>query len=99
MIMISRVPRSALLESRKTVFRSSHSCIQVGIRKMLHLIWVKDNNSSGTAEEAKEAKGVRVKLLDCYRNLYFEAIEGLPPKEQVSRIAKNLVECVNSFFR
>ncbi|EDR03599.1 uncharacterized protein LACBIDRAFT_155822, partial [Laccaria bicolor S238N-H82] len=65
---------------------------KVGIRKMLHLIWVKDNNNSGTAEEAKEGKGVRQKLLDCYRGLYFEAIEGLQPKEQVSRIAKNLVE-------
>ncbi|EDR03670.1 chromosome condensation complex protein [Laccaria bicolor S238N-H82] len=65
---------------------------KVGIRKMLHLIWVKDNNNSGPAEEAKEGKGVRQKLLDCYRGLYFEAIEGLQPKEQVSRIAKNLVE-------
>ena len=61
---------------------------------MLHLIWVKDNNNSGPAEEGKEGKGVRQKLLDCYRGLYFEAIEGLQPKEQVSRIAKNLVECV-----
>lgn len=61
---------------------------------MLHLIWVKDNNNSGPAEEVKEGKGVRQKLLDCYRGLYFEAIEGLQPKEQVSRIAKNLVECV-----
>lgn len=60
---------------------------------MLHLIWAK-YNTSGSAEEAKEAKGVRQKLLDCYRGLYFEAIEGLQPKEQVSRIAKNLVECV-----
>lgn len=58
------------------------------------MIWRKDNNNSGSAEEAKEAEGVRQKLLDCYRSLYFEAVEGLQPKDQVSRIAKNLVEGV-----
>ncbi|KAI0030503.1 non-SMC mitotic condensation complex subunit 1-domain-containing protein [Vararia minispora EC-137] len=61
-----------------------------GIKKMLHLIWSKDNSS--TVEDGKELKGVRQRLLECYRNLYFDAIEGLTPREQVSRITKNMIE-------
>ncbi|KAM6490435.1 hypothetical protein JOM56_014108 [Amanita muscaria] len=66
---------------------------QVGIKKMLHLIWHKDNNST-TSEDGKELKGIRFELLECYRNLYFEP----PPdtevdaKAQVNRIAKNMIE-------
>jgi len=43
--------------------------LQIGIKKMLHLIWSKDNNSM--SEDGKELKGVRSRLLECYRNLYF----------------------------
>jgi len=59
---------------------------------MLHLIWTKENNASTTNEDGEQIKGVRQRLLECYRNLYFDAIEGLEPKEQVNRIAKNLIE-------
>ncbi|TCD67328.1 Condensin complex subunit [Steccherinum ochraceum] len=61
-----------------------------GIRKMLHLIWSKDNSS--TSEDGKELKGVRSRLLECYRSLYFEAVPGIDPKQQVNRIAKNMIE-------
>ena len=67
--------------------------LQMGIKKMLHLIWAKDNTSS-TAEDGKELKGIRSRLLECYRNLYFDALPSMNPKEQVNRIAKNMVECV-----
>ncbi|CAK5268587.1 unnamed protein product, partial [Mycena citricolor] len=68
-----------------------------GIKKMLHLVWSKDPTSSaaGTAAEdggTTELKGVRQRLLECYRQLYFEATPGLEPKAQVSRIAKNMIE-------
>ncbi|KJA17627.1 hypothetical protein HYPSUDRAFT_146327 [Hypholoma sublateritium FD-334 SS-4] len=62
-----------------------------GIKKMLHLIWTKDNSSS-TSEEGKELKGIRQRLLECYRSLYFAPVADLEPKAQVNRIAKNLVE-------
>lgn len=59
---------------------------------MLHLIWSKDN--SATSEDGKELKGVRSRLLECYRSLYFDPIPDLEPKQQVNRIAKNMIESV-----
>ena len=60
---------------------------------MLHLIWHKDNNSS-TAEDGKELKGIRSRVLECYRNLYFDPLPDpeLEPKAQVNRITKNMIE-------
>jgi condensin complex subunit 1 len=66
--------------------------VQKGIKKMLRLIWSKDNNSM--SEDGKEVKGIRSRLLECYRNLYFDALPDLEPKQQVNRIAKNMIECV-----
>ncbi|KAI0795346.1 non-SMC mitotic condensation complex subunit 1-domain-containing protein [Irpex lacteus] len=63
---------------------------EAGIKKMLHLIWSKDNSS--TSEDGKELKGIRPRLLECYRNLYFDAVPGMEPKQQVNRIAKNMIE-------
>jgi hypothetical protein len=67
--------------------------LKIGIKKMLHLVWSKDNNSM--SEDGREViKGVRSRLLECYRNLYFDALPDMEPKQQVSRIAKNMIECV-----
>ncbi|KAF8137642.1 non-SMC mitotic condensation complex subunit 1-domain-containing protein [Boletus edulis] len=63
---------------------------EVGIKRMLHLIWSKDNNQ--TSEDGKELKGVRSRLLECYRNLYFDALPDMEPKQQVNRISKNMIE-------
>ncbi|KAJ7116325.1 non-SMC mitotic condensation complex subunit 1-domain-containing protein [Mycena epipterygia] len=63
----------------------------VGIKKMLHLIWSKDNSNS-TSEDGQELKGIRQRLLECYRGLYFDPIAGMEPKAQVNRIAKNMIE-------
>ncbi|KAJ7914853.1 non-SMC mitotic condensation complex subunit 1-domain-containing protein [Mycena leptocephala] len=63
----------------------------VGIKKMLHLIWSKDNSNS-TSEDGQELKGIRQRLLECYRQLYFDPIAGMEPKAQVNRIAKNMIE-------
>ena len=67
--------------------------LQIGIKKMLHLIWHKDNNSS-TAEDGKEQKGIRSQLLECYRKLYFDPLPDttLEAKAQVNRITKNMIE-------
>lgn len=64
--------------------------LQSGIKQMLHLIWSKD--TGGTTEEEKEVKGVRLRLIECYRNIYFDPVAGLDPKSQINRIAKNMIE-------
>jgi condensin complex subunit 1 len=61
---------------------------------MLHLIWTKDNASAG--EDGKELKGVRAKLLECYRSLYFEPMPDIEPRQQVNRITKNMIEWVQA---
>ncbi|KAF7319328.1 Condensin complex subunit 1 [Mycena chlorophos] len=61
-----------------------------GIKKMLHLIWNKDNSNS-TSEDGQELKGIRQRLLECYRFLYFDPLPDLEPKAQVQRIAKNMI--------
>ncbi|PCH34948.1 hypothetical protein WOLCODRAFT_155593 [Wolfiporia cocos MD-104 SS10] len=63
---------------------------EAGIKQMLHLIWAKDNNQ--TAEDGKEVKGVRSRLLECYRSIYFDPVPNMEPKQQVNRIAKNMIE-------
>ncbi|KAF8623362.1 hypothetical protein AX17_007440 [Amanita inopinata Kibby_2008] len=76
-------------------FRVAHEyqfeSAQIGIKKMLHLMWHKDNNSS-TAEDGKELKGIRSRVLECYRSLYFDPLPDLDPKAQINRIAKNMIE-------
>ena len=64
---------------------------------MLHLIWSKDGNA--TSEDGEKLKGVRAKLLECYRSLYFDPLPGMDAKQQVNRIAKNMIECVECFLR
>ena len=49
-----------------------YGCCQAGIRKMLHLVWSKDNSS--TSEDGKELKGIRQRLLECYKSLYFDPL-------------------------
>ncbi|KAH9924065.1 non-SMC mitotic condensation complex subunit 1-domain-containing protein [Fomitopsis serialis] len=63
---------------------------EAGIKRMLHLIWSKDN--SQTSDEGKELKGVRSRLLECYRQLYFDPVADLDPKGNINRITKNMIE-------
>lgn len=74
---------------------------EIGIKRMLHLIWTKDNNATTTApptaagEEGKEQvdeRSIKGQLIETYKSLYFDAVEGLSPKHQVGRIAKNMIE-------
>lgn len=58
---------------------------------MLHLIWSKDTS---TIEEGREVKSVRKKLIESYKQLYFEPLSDLSPKDNVNRIARNMIECV-----
>lgn len=61
-----------------------------GINKMIHLIWTKDNTLVG--EDGKELKGVRSRLIEVYRYLYFDARSDLSARDNVARIAKNMIE-------
>ncbi|KAJ1311862.1 hypothetical protein OPQ81_010322 [Rhizoctonia solani] len=61
-----------------------------GIRNMIHLIWSKD--TGGNSDEEKEVKGVRLRLIECYRHIYFDPRAGLDPKSQINRVAKNMIE-------
>ncbi|KAJ6612245.1 non-SMC mitotic condensation complex subunit 1-domain-containing protein [Mycena sp. CBHHK59/15] len=69
-------------------FRVAHeykfSRADAGIKKMLHLVWNKDNSNS-TSEDGQELKGIRQRLLECYRGLYFDPIVGQPH-------CKNMIE-------
>lgn len=67
--------------------------LQYGIKKMLHLIWTKDNSGT-TSEEDKELKGIRQRLIECYRSLYFDPVDDSDSRQQTNRIAKNMIECV-----
>lgn len=79
--------------SLSIVTHSSSSVAQVGIKKMLHLVWSKDNNS--TSEDGLELKGIRSKLLDSYRQIYFDPLaENIGGRAQVKRIAENMIGCV-----
>lgn len=60
---------------------------------MLHLIWSKDEATT-TEEDGKEVKGIRARLIECYSQLYFEPLADLSPKDQISRVAQNVIEYV-----
>lgn len=64
---------------------------EVGIKTMIHLIWTKDNTTTASAE-AGEEKGIRGSLIETYKSLYYDVVPDLTPKQQVSRIAKNMIE-------
>jgi condensin complex subunit 1 len=55
-----------------------------GVKKMLHLIWTKDTSDEG--------KGIKMKLISCYNNLYLEKDGKLSRQANVNRIAKNLIQ-------
>jgi condensin complex subunit 1 len=54
-----------------------------GIKKMLHLIWTKDNNDEG--------KGIRNRLIESYRKLYIDPDTSISEKDNVNIITRNLI--------
>ncbi|ORY31954.1 non-SMC mitotic condensation complex subunit 1-domain-containing protein [Naematelia encephala] len=87
--------KSEVLEAMR-FFRTAYEYNLVGaeggIKTMLHLIWTKDNNSTGNVEEGTDGRGVRAVMVETYRSLYFDVVPDLAPKQQVNRIAKNMIE-------
>ena len=86
--------KAEVLESME-FFRVAHEYkvpgASVGIRKMIHLIWSKDNNSL-VMEDGKELKGIKSRLIEVYRSLYFEPLPMLNARDNINRVARNLVE-------
>jgi condensin complex subunit 1 len=91
--------KSEVLESIRyfrTAYEYNVQGADIGIKKMLHLIWTKDINAPTTQNpgegEQVDERSVKGQLIETYRSLYFDAVEGLAGKQQVSRIAKNMIE-------
>ncbi|KAF8679984.1 Condensin complex subunit [Rhizoctonia solani] len=91
--LLTSTYRSETLEAIE-FFRVCHDyeikAASKGIRDMIHLIWSKD--TGGNSDEEKEVKGVRLRLIECYRHIYFDPRAGLDPKSQINRVAKNMIE-------
>ncbi|CAE6439777.1 unnamed protein product, partial [Rhizoctonia solani] len=91
--LLTSTYRSETLEAIE-FFRVCHNyemkAADKGIRNMIHLIWSKD--TGGNPDEDKEVKGVRLRLIECYKHIYFDPRAGLDPKSQVNRVAKNMIE-------
>ncbi|KAF9195978.1 Condensin complex subunit [Haplosporangium sp. Z 11] len=66
-----------------TIHRYKVRVAQDGIRKMVHLVWMKDNGD--------EAKSVRSRLVECYWQIYLAPDDSLTDKENTALIARNLV--------
>lgn len=87
--------KTEVLESMRffrTAYEYNVASADVGIKTMLHLIWTKDNNSTSSTEEGMDGKGIRASLIEVYRSLYFDVVPDLTPKQQISRITKNMIE-------
>ncbi|WWC85617.1 uncharacterized protein L201_000481 [Kwoniella dendrophila CBS 6074] len=97
--------KSEVLESMRffrIAFEYNLQSYEIGIKTMLHLIWTKDNNATTATTTSSNAvvggtgvetsKGIRANLIDCYKSLYFDVVPDLSPKQQVNRIAKNMIE-------
>ncbi|KAF9959343.1 Condensin complex subunit [Modicella reniformis] len=66
-----------------TIHRYKVRIANEGIRKMVHLVWMKDNGD--------EAKSVRSRLVECYWQIYLAPDDNLTEKDNTALIARNLV--------
>ncbi|CBQ72922.1 related to YCS4-subunit of condensin protein complex [Sporisorium reilianum SRZ2] len=92
-LLLASTNKAEVLESME-FFRIAYeyrlSGAAAGVRKMVHLIWTKDNTL--VMEDGSQLKGVRSRLIEVYRALYFDARADLSGKDNVARIAKNMIE-------
>ncbi|AOA64089.1 Condensin complex subunit [Komagataella phaffii CBS 7435] len=61
---------------------------ELGVKKMLHLVWIKNNNDEGTS--------VSSHLMECYKQLFFTTPATATPLEKATYIASNLVALTKS---
>ncbi|ORY02109.1 hypothetical protein K493DRAFT_387433 [Basidiobolus meristosporus CBS 931.73] len=67
-----------------TAHRYKVMLAQDGIKKMLHLVWVKDTGSD-------EGKGIRVRLIEAFRTLYLTPDPSKSSKENINSFSRNLI--------
>ncbi|GAA5965910.1 hypothetical protein JCM21900_006039 [Sporobolomyces salmonicolor] len=79
------------MEFCKTAKEYKIEAAEQGVRRMLHLIWSKDDAPT-TEEDGKEVKGIRSRLIECYSQIYFEPPADLSQKDQVAFVARNVIE-------
>ncbi|GEM07229.1 condensin complex subunit 1 [Rhodotorula toruloides] len=96
------------IEFCKTCKEYKVEAAEQGVRRMLHLIWSKDETGTagaaatgaanqggadgGDDDAVKEAKGIRSRLIECYSQLYFEPPQDVSEKDQVAFVARNVIE-------
>ena len=56
---------------------------RAGIRRMLRLIWTKGNSDEG--------KGVQTHLIECYKDLFFDAPDSFNANDAANYIARNMI--------
>ncbi|KAK4053237.1 condensin complex non-SMC subunit Cnd1 [Microbotryomycetes sp. JL221] len=93
--LLASTTKGEVLEAMEFFKTASHyklESAEKGIKRMLHLIWSKDEAT--TEEDGKELKGIRSRLIECYTQLYFEPILGeqVDSKEYVNRVTQNVIE-------
>ncbi|KZV59289.1 ARM repeat-containing protein, partial [Peniophora sp. CONT] len=89
--------KAEVLEAME-LFRVAHiwkvSTAEAGMRKMIHLIWQKDNNAppSTTGEEVVSTRGVRNRLLDTYESIYFNPQEKVQANQVAKEISRQMID-------
>lgn len=76
---------------RSSGVAESLSTHQGGLKAMLHLIWTKDNSTVVADEDGAELKGIRSKVIECYKELFVARVPDMSDKQHVSRVSKNLI--------
>ncbi|GAK64550.1 mitotic chromosome condensation-related protein [Moesziomyces antarcticus] len=92
-LLLASTNKAEVLESMeffRVAYEYKLSGAAAGVRKMVHLIWTKDN--ALVMEDGSQLKGVRSRLIEVYRALYFDARADMNAKDNVARIAKNMIE-------
>ncbi|SCV74340.1 BQ2448_6772 [Microbotryum intermedium] len=93
--LLASTVKSEVLEAMeffKTASQYKVETAEKGVKRMLHLIWSKDDATTTSEEDGKELKGIRSRLIECYSQLYFEARPDMTPKEHVNRVTQNVIE-------
>lgn len=83
--------RNEVLESMDFLVLADAYDIQnavIGIRRMLHLVWMKGSSDEG--------KSISAHLVDCYRDLFLTAPSDCSRIQQSAHIAKNLIGLTSS---
>lgn len=91
--LLASTNKAEVLESMEFFRVAYEYCIRGasdGVCSMIHLVWAKDN--ALVMEDGSQLKGVRSRVIDVYRALYFDEYPYLSRAENMTRIARNMIE-------